>query len=364
MVGERGAAPAEFEWLGREAAALLDGVALPAGDIALSLFSGFPHEELVAVCPRARRADGPETVWCDTPEGCAGVTTHEWHRGNADDRAATSNGTVICVSVAGGQRLIGVIKAPNTDELASDPAAVRCLCLAARALGRLWEARGQARAGGVRPSATPGEEDRQWLSMELHDGLAQTLTAALHHLQMYQDAKYAYHPQRAEMLPRAEALLRKGMAETRDLISTLRQATSQRMRLGALLREEAHRLELELGCPVEFREETANESLPSEVEIALYRVAREALANVRKHAAAKRVRVSLLVEESGVRLVVRDWGLGFDLSGTPPTGSNGLANMRRRVEALGGSWGMQSIIGEGTTVMATVPLQIRGPHAE
>jgi signal transduction histidine kinase len=97
---------------------------------------------------------------------------------------------------------------------------------------------------------------------------------------------------------------------------------------------------------------------------ALFRTAQEALNNVLRHAGVKEAVVELAFGEHAVSLCVRDAGRGFTLAsaGSAPAGreSFGLVNMRERVEALGGSFRLDSAPGAGTTVVAEVPLASGG----
>ncbi len=98
-----------------------------------------------------------------------------------------------------------------------------------------------------------------------------------------------------------------------------------------------------------------NERLPSEVEIPVYRVVQEALANIMRHAQARNVGV--VVERRGhlVRAIVEDDGNGFDVETALQRGRLGLLGMRERVDMLGGKLTIESRRGKGTTVFAEVP---------
>ena len=96
---------------------------------------------------------------------------------------------------------------------------------------------------------------------------------------------------------------------------------------------------------------------PAEVRAALYRVALQALANVRQHAGASRVEVRVEPRGGGVALTVRDDGSGFDAATAPARpGHIGVPFMRERVALLGGRFSITSAPGEGTTVEAWIPL--------
>jgi signal transduction histidine kinase len=95
--------------------------------------------------------------------------------------------------------------------------------------------------------------------------------------------------------------------------------------------------------------------LPAQVEEALLRIVQEALANVRKHAAASRVTVTLSYLDDVTMLDVHDDGVGFDHAATVAAGGLGLQAMAERVAALGGSLVVESAPGEGTTIAVEVP---------
>lgn len=99
--------------------------------------------------------------------------------------------------------------------------------------------------------------------------------------------------------------------------------------------------------------------LPTPVEVALLRVTQGALSNVRRHSRARRVRITLTFEPDEVRLDVVDDGRGFDLGsvGTKPDGSGfGLRSIRERIAEIGGTVSIESAPGDGTALVATVPL--------
>jgi signal transduction histidine kinase len=94
--------------------------------------------------------------------------------------------------------------------------------------------------------------------------------------------------------------------------------------------------------------------LPEPVEAAAYFVASEALANAAKHAQASRVEVSLATRNGGLRLSIRDDGVG----GADPARGSGLVGLTDRVEALGGSLHVRSRVGDGTQLTAELPLEL------
>jgi two-component system NarL family sensor kinase len=115
------------------------------------------------------------------------------------------------------------------------------------------------------------------------------------------------------------------------------------------------------GIGASYKETLGEARLPEVVETALFRVAQEALTNVRKHSQADKVLVALGRSGQAVRLEVRDWGRGFVLDGVAdgadPSERVGLSSMRERVALLGGRLEIRSNPGAGTVVVAEVPLQ-------
>jgi signal transduction histidine kinase len=93
------------------------------------------------------------------------------------------------------------------------------------------------------------------------------------------------------------------------------------------------------------------------LEIALYRIAQEGLANVQKHSGARCVHVRLRFQPRAVRLDVSDDGGGFDTSGDVTRCHLGIAGMRERASLVGGSLEICSRPGGGTRVSAVVPLE-------
>jgi signal transduction histidine kinase len=114
----------------------------------------------------------------------------------------------------------------------------------------------------------------------------------------------------------------------------------------------ADRVSREVGVTVEVVVEGTAHPLPADREVVLLRAAQEALANVRKHAAASHVRLRLVYEGTGATVEVRDDGRGFD----PDSADGfGLRGMGSRAAAVGGRLTVDSTPGGGTVVALSVP---------
>jgi signal transduction histidine kinase len=210
------------------------------------------------------------------------------------------------------------------------------------------------------------DEERRRISRELHDEAGQALTALVVRLRALEDA-----PSLREAKAQA-ALLRKGLADTIGGLSRLARGLHPSLLddlgLGTALRRHAADTAEALDIPIRVRTQgLGSRRLPGPVEMALYRIAQEALTNVARHASARRVEVTLVRRGASVRLVVSDDGRGFAAlargNGTHSARSLGLVGIRERAVALGGCAEITATAGHGTTVTVTLPLPARGSAA-
>jgi signal transduction histidine kinase len=179
-------------------------------------------------------------------------------------------------------------------------------------------------------AATLGE--RQRLAREMHDVLAHSLSALL--LQI-EGAKLLARDhgdhEVAGAIDRAHAIAKSGLDEARQAIAALRDDELPGPdRIGAL----ADSFEEDVQVPCRVSVVGSPRELPPEARLAVYRVAQEALTNVRRHAHPDRVDVELAYERDGVRLAVEDFGTSAN--GASNGGGYGLTGMRERAELLGG----------------------------
>jgi two-component system NarL family sensor kinase len=201
-------------------------------------------------------------------------------------------------------------------------------------------------------------EERNRLAREIHDTLAQGLTATglqLESVEAFLDEESTVERAR-EPLRRAISLTRSNLEEARRSVLDLRAAPLEGRSLPEALGTLVDRWEAETGVATRFGAVNGSRPLPPRVEVALYRVCQEALTNVASHACASRVTVRLVAIPEAVKLLVIDDGRGFDPSRVSDD-RHGIVGMRERVEMLGGFLEMESSPGEGTRVEVTVPLE-------
>jgi PAS domain S-box-containing protein len=187
------------------------------------------------------------------------------------------------------------------------------------------------------------DEERKRIQRNLHDGAQQRLTGVLLTLGRVRETP----AERAELLGSAIDELAAGLQEIRELASGLHPSVLSERGLTAALQA------LALGAPVPVRlEELPEVPLTEAVEATAYYVVAEAVANVHKHAGASSITVRLTNEGSALVVDVLDDGVGgADLEGS------GLRGLTDRVEAIGGRLSVMSPPGQGTQLIAAIPLE-------
>jgi signal transduction histidine kinase len=207
------------------------------------------------------------------------------------------------------------------------------------------------------------ESERMRLAADLHDGPIQQLTA----IAMQVDRATARLDRGdadgvAELLATVRSGLTTEMSSLRRLMSELRPPAIDERGIGAALRDCAAQVLADSGVAFAVSAAVAPTAVAPESEAVVYRVAREALANVRKHADA--TAVAIVVETCGdhLRLVVSDDGRGFDARRPAdglPGDHLGIPVMRERAESVGGRLEITASPGGGTRVDATIPWKPR-----
>jgi signal transduction histidine kinase len=202
-------------------------------------------------------------------------------------------------------------------------------------------------AASRRRIVAASDEARRRIERDLHDGTQQRLVSlGLAARTAEADVSADRGDLRAE-LSRIAAGLADAVAELQEFSRGIHPAILSERGLGPALRTLARRS----AVPVEL-DVTTGARFPEPVEIAVYYVASEALANAMKHARASHIELSLTTRDGGLLLSIRDDGVG----GADPARGSGLAGLADRVEALGGSIHLHSPAGAGTRITVDLPL--------
>ena len=198
------------------------------------------------------------------------------------------------------------------------------------------------------------EEERMRIAGELHDGVLQRITSFTIRLGTAMLTLAPDSEPKKRISGLQKDLIHLG-TEIRQLSHELHPAVLQESGLPAALCSYCEEFSTVRGIPISCETDESVGDLSPGAALCLYRIAQEALGNVAKHSKAKQVEVQLSRSNGDVCLSVSDDGVGF--SRDEKTGGLGLINMRERVHQLHGAFELESELGRGTRVRATVPFR-------
>jgi signal transduction histidine kinase len=188
------------------------------------------------------------------------------------------------------------------------------------------------------------DETRRRIERDLHDGIQQQLVTLMLDVRT---AQAAAPPELEDRLSRIAGQVTGVFDQVREISRGIHPAILSEQGLQAALKALARRS----AVPVEL-DLRPGRRLPDHVEVAAYYAVSEALANAAKHACASVVHVELDTPDKVVRLAIRDDGIG----GADPAQGSGLTGLRDRIEAAGGTFGVTSPAGHGTTLLIEIPV--------
>ena len=201
-------------------------------------------------------------------------------------------------------------------------------------------------------------QERQKLARDLHDSVSQALygiALGARTARVLVEREKASQASLIESLDYVLSLAEAGLAEMRALIFELRPESLELEGLVAALTKQAAATRARY--PINVETELCDEPpIPLSKKEALYRVAQEGLHNVVKHAQAKNIRLVMGCDDRQIVVEVHDDGIGFEPAQSYP-GHLGLRSMQERIERHAGSLTIKSAPGEGTTLIAWLPLQ-------
>lgn len=199
------------------------------------------------------------------------------------------------------------------------------------------------------------EKERLRIARDLHDGVAQTMTAAKMQLEHFMDQIPEDSPLN-DSLKNAFDLIKDASKEVREVSHSMVPNALLKSGLLAAIRDFVQRMgseKLKINLVVMGLKDRLHEN----VETVVYRVLQELVNNIIKHAAATDITIQLLHEKSELHIMVEDNGKGFDIQTLNEKAGMGLKNITSRVEYLNGHVHFDSSIGNGTTVMIDIPLE-------
>jgi len=196
------------------------------------------------------------------------------------------------------------------------------------------------------------EAERRALARELHDEVGQILAGLRHRLQ----------GGTAQASAEVQSILGDLLERVRDLSMDLRPPMLDELGLLPTLLWHFARYQAETGVRVGFRHRGAEGRFPPETETVAFRIVQEALTNVARHARVGETSVRLETRPDRLELRIEDRGLGFEVGAARPGASGGLAGMQERARLLGGRVRIESAPGQGTRIVAELPVRpvVRG----
>ncbi len=208
-------------------------------------------------------------------------------------------------------------------------------------------------------------EERDRIGMDLHDGIIQSIYAVgltLEHVDYVVDEDKAAARDR---LNEAISGLNLIIKDIRNYILDLRPERFEGTDLAAALRRLAHEFQANTLATVDVQYDHAiNGQINERMAVAAFHIVQEALANAAKHAAASELDVRLAVDGDQLLLKVADNGRGFNIADANERLGHGLSNMQLRAHSVGGRLSVQSAPGEGTEIVAVLPLDCAGLNAK
>jgi signal transduction histidine kinase len=194
------------------------------------------------------------------------------------------------------------------------------------------------------------EEERRRLARELHDDTIQSLIALKQRVQLAHLT--SENGSIANSLEEVEELAENTIENLRRMTRALRPIYLEDLGLVAALEMLASETAKTVGFPIDFHRRGTEKRLAPVVELALYRMAQEALSNVARHAEASHASVSITFTRQEIRMEVCDNGQGFTVPKSPaeltPSGHFGLLGLHERAELIGASLRIQSAPDQGT----------------
>ncbi len=219
---------------------------------------------------------------------------------------------------------------------------------------RIQEERNHQQEILVKEVLNAEERERRRIAEELHDGVGQTLSAALLNLNGFIEKAAPQEEQLKKLADRSIALMGESYDELRLISHQMIPNALLKSGLATAIREFISRID-QNKLKVSLDIAGLNEKLDENTETVIYRVIQEATTNVIKHAKASKLSIQLIKDKDGINASIEDDGIGFDQSILKTSNGIGLKNIQNRILSLNGSIDFDSRPGKGTLLTFTLP---------
>ncbi|HSK43699.1 MAG TPA: sensor histidine kinase, partial [Candidatus Binatia bacterium] len=201
------------------------------------------------------------------------------------------------------------------------------------------------------------EEERTWISRELHDDISQRMALLSIELEGLHCDLLAAAPEFTERIDQVRQQAGEIGTDINAISHRLHSSKLEYLGLVAAAKAFCTEFAGQKKTKIDFFHAAVPRQLPSEVQVCLFRVLQEALRNAAKHSRVDHVEVELRADANDLHLTVRDFGVGFDPAAALHQDGIGLISMRERLMLIHGKFTVHSSPNCGTTIHASVPLR-------
>jgi len=195
------------------------------------------------------------------------------------------------------------------------------------------------------------EEDRLWISRELHDEVGQYLASILFNLELLRTDHNRLAGEYDNRLDATRVVAESVLERVRKFLSELRPAPIDERGINETLTSLVNNFTMRTGLAIAMKQNHSLDQLEYNQKVSLYRAVQESLSNIAKHSHAKTVEIEFTsIDENNVMIEIRDDGIGFDPLKVMKKGGLGLTGMRERLKLTNGCLTIDSKIGSGTRV--------------
>jgi len=210
------------------------------------------------------------------------------------------------------------------------------------------------------------EEERQRLARDIHDGPAQSLSNIVLKSEICEKFLETDVKKAKQEIKELKQFARSSLKELRDIIFDLRPMSLDDLGLLPTLQGYVSKYSEETGISIELDLFEHNEEINSVVQVVVFRIIQETLTNIKKHAKANRIDISMQINDGILKTTISDNGVGFDYDRRQKLNKDdvreagfGIYGMRQRAELLKGKLTLESQLGKGTTIVLDLPTQIK-----
>ena len=198
------------------------------------------------------------------------------------------------------------------------------------------------------------EDERKRIAGELHDSVAQKMVVAKLNLEALNNHTDKLNEQEKKIYHNIQLLLEESTTEVRQLSHSMMPQAFSHAGLTNAVKDFLNKIATP-GLRINFSAEGNFESIPENTGLMIYRIIQECVQNVLKHAAATKLDISMIAENSEVDVTIEDNGTGYDTTSINTQGNIGLKNVHSRVEYLRGKLDINSAPGRGTMIAFYIP---------